>query len=528
LIGIVVTDPGNQTKAKYFIPIFGSYYHFFTESALDLYRTLGEEGLLDSLDCKLWYQGSFGEIVQMFSRHSIVNLPIVKPYLSEASSIGADIKTLRHVPLGRPERFKSLIPLVGFLNDRIPLVKMEKGVTIIKRVGKRAYLENDELAEELQKLEIPVRIVQMEKHPFSDQVNIMRNTVLLIAPHGAGTLNQIFMPRGGQIIELFPKGYFNWHAKAVAEAFGHHLTEIESEKPGVFGREPSEQIRRQIEKEGWPDRRAVRASRGESDELLRVVRDVANYSIDTGKVMRIAKNAIDSLKRDRILTTWLPDPGDSSRSPNVSIGRPSASPPKRDPGKPVYETDLWGARGHFNKDQADFYSVLCKQLRPRFALDIGFCTGRSAATVMHYSQDSLLYLLSIDKDLDYKAPQGREMAALLKERFKILELIEKPSREVLTPAFISNRFPKGIDFATIDGDHSYGGCSFDLAAVVPFLNVGGVMVVDDYHSGPPAGIRFDNVTRSVEDFLVGRNRDLHAERWNKNGKGFCVIRRVRE
>lgn len=66
---------------------------------------------------------------------------------------------------------------------------------------------------------------------------------------------------------------------------------------------------------------------------------------------------------------------------------------------------------------------------------------------------------------------------------------------------------------------------FDLESVAPFMKPGGVMIVDDYRSGPPHGVRFDSVTRSVDDFLAKQNGSFVGERWDKNGKGFCIIRR---
>jgi hypothetical protein len=253
---------------------------------------LKTESILDSCDCKLWYQGNYNEVVQVFSCHEVVKLPVMEPYLRDASTIGSDIKTLKHVRLNNSQDFYKLKPMVSFLNDRIPPAATKTGVTIIKRVAKRVYLETDEIADRLQAFHVPIKVVQMESESFVSQVNIMRGTNILIAPHGAGTINQIFMPTGGHIIELFPKGYANWHARAVADAFGHELTEIESEVPGIFGREPSEEIRQSITENGWPDRRAVQASRRRSQDLLRVVRDVKSYTINPERIIRAVESAL--------------------------------------------------------------------------------------------------------------------------------------------------------------------------------------------------------------------------------------------
>lgn len=192
---------------------------------------------------------------------------------------------------------------------------------------------------------------------------------------------------------------------------------------------------------------------------------------------------------------------------------------------PVYKTDLWCRRGHLNHDQADKYAEICEQVKPRNVLETGFCTGRSAACVLHGSL-KLERMISIDINLDYKAPHGRRMAALLKGKFPAWDVIENSSRIILSPEFFQREFPQGIDLATIDGDHTYDGCMFDLEAVAPYMTPHGVMVVDDYRSGPPNGTRIESVTRSVDDFLARHGSDFVGERWHKKGKGFCIIRRA--
>ena len=235
-----------KTEVKCFIPTNGPYYHFITESALGLYLLLKKNAKLESLDCQLWYQGKFVEIVQMFSAQPVVQIPL-EERLKDAKRIDSSIKTLKIGYLKRRRDFYKLLPLAKFLSDRIPEHYAEKGITIIKRANKREYAQTEELAQKLIKFQLPVRIVQFEKMPFAEQVNVARNTSILIAPHGAGTINQMFMRKGAKLIELFPKGYYNWRSEAVAKVFGHELVEIESDQPGTFGRQPSEEIKRLIE-----------------------------------------------------------------------------------------------------------------------------------------------------------------------------------------------------------------------------------------------------------------------------------------
>lgn len=277
---------------KCFIPMLGSYYHFMNESALGLYNLLQENALLNARDCRLWYQGDFKEVVQLFSCHPVIVIPPSKPRLTDASSIGPGIQTLQHTRLEKKEHFFELLPMARFLSDRIPAVSARRGITMIVRTRTRVHVEAEELFARLRALKHPVRMVQMEKESFANQVNIMRNTLLLIAPHGAGTVNQMFMPEGGEIIELFPRGYENWHAGAMAAAFGHRLTEIQSQRPGIFGRQPSPEIRELIRQHGWPDRKMVQASRRHSEDLLRVVRDVSCFSIDPSRIMAVVENIL--------------------------------------------------------------------------------------------------------------------------------------------------------------------------------------------------------------------------------------------
>lgn len=191
----------------------------------------------------------------------------------------------------------------------------------------------------------------------------------------------------------------------------------------------------------------------------------------------------------------------------------------------VYETQLWCSRGHFNADQAMLMADLCERLVPRYVLEIGFCTGRSAASVLYTTRGVLRRMVSVDRDLDYKSPDGRIMAELLCREFPTFSVIERSSRDVLAEEFFRTSFSDGIDLAIIDGGHSYEECSFDLEAAASVLSTGGIIMVDDYRSGPPNGVAFESVTSSVDDFLKWQQSSFVGEAWYKDGKGACLIRR---
>jgi predicted O-methyltransferase YrrM len=181
----------------------------------------------------------------------------------------------------------------------------------------------------------------------------------------------------------------------------------------------------------------------------------------------------------------------------------------------------WCARGHFNIDQADFFKKLSEIVKPKFIIETGFCTGRSAASLLT-SNKNISKFISIDIDLNYMQPEGKIYASLLMKEFPNFFIIEEDSSKVLNDEFFKNNFPNGIDWATIDGDHSYEGCSRDLTKVSIFLNYNGIIIIDDYKSGPPNGVTITTVTNAVNDFAK-QNPNFYKIEWNKKGKGFCIF-----
>lgn len=63
--------------------------------------------------------------------------------------------------------------------------------------------------------------VRMEDMTFEEQVALMRETSILVAPHGAGLTNMIFCPKGAQIVEIADLSFPNPNFYALASALGH-------------------------------------------------------------------------------------------------------------------------------------------------------------------------------------------------------------------------------------------------------------------------------------------------------------------
>ena len=71
--------------------------------------------------------------------------------------------------------------------------------------------------------------------------------------------------------------------------------------------------------------------------------------------------------------------------------------------------------GHFNLDQAALFKELVKKHKPKYVLETGFCTGRSAISVLS-NADDLLKMISIDINFGITYP-GRKYRELLTTNF---------------------------------------------------------------------------------------------------------------
>ena len=182
---------------------------------------------------------------------------------------------------------------------------------------------------------------------------------------------------------------------------------------------------------------------------------------------------------------------------------------------------LWCPKGHFNIDQRNFVQALAKVIQPNYVLETGFCSGRSAVSVLLSCVPKRF--ISVDINLDYLKPEGRIYAALLQREFPNFLIIEQDSKKLFTEYFFQKYYSEGIDWLTIDGNHSYQGCYSDLQAS-EYLNKEGVMIIDDYKSGPPNGARIIEVTNAVNDFCINQPEFFKLE-WNKFGKGFSILTR---
>lgn len=74
--------------------------------------------------------------------------------------------------------------------------------------------------------------VFMEELGFEDQVRLMGETAVLLAPHGAGLTNMMFCPPGTHIVEIADLGFPNPNFYALACAMGHRYWLVPGEALG--------------------------------------------------------------------------------------------------------------------------------------------------------------------------------------------------------------------------------------------------------------------------------------------------------
>ena len=181
---------------------------------------------------------------------------------------------------------------------------------------------------------------------------------------------------------------------------------------------------------------------------------------------------------------------------------------------------LWSPKiGHLNENERDKIIEILLELNPRYALEIGFAGGRHTTTVLS-TCPMLKHMMSVDIDFDYQG--GRSKIELIKAEFgQTIEFIENNSCTLLNDDFFTENFENGLDYIFVDGCHSYNGAKCDMRACYPRLNSGGVMLVDDYMSGPPDGCTIQGVTNAVNDFA--KENQLSFETWNVRGKGLAIF-----
>ena len=96
------------------------------------------------------------------------------------------------------------------LQQHVPAARgagaLQRGaIALLVRRGSRSISNSDAVEAAMRaRFGAPVRLVSFEGLSFGDQVRALHDVRLLVAPHGAGLANLVFLPRGAALIEVFP------------------------------------------------------------------------------------------------------------------------------------------------------------------------------------------------------------------------------------------------------------------------------------------------------------------------------------
>lgn len=124
--------------------------------------------------------------------------------------------------------------LLRLVASHCPVVASEvpwRRVFISRAAARRRRLSNeDEIFSRLKMAGF--ERVETEHMDFRAQVELMRQTAVLVAPHGAGLTNMMFCPPGTHVVELADRSFPNPNFYAIACAMGHHYWLVNAQAAG--------------------------------------------------------------------------------------------------------------------------------------------------------------------------------------------------------------------------------------------------------------------------------------------------------
>jgi len=153
-------------------------------------------------------------------------------------------------------------------------------------------------------------------------------------------------------------------------------------------------------------------------------------------------------------------------------------------------------------EYADFVYFMATEAPPaKLALDIGIASGGQTKFLRDFYDVEKTIIVDIGEHP--KFPQWERIKKLVKTEI-VLEVIQdshaKSVREVLKP------FADQVDFAFIDGDHSYKGLKQDIDLAKTVAQKGALFVLHDTLAVPDCKKVFDELSVD-EDFELVRNFD---------------------
>ncbi len=140
--------------------------------------------------------------------------------IDDLSPLGPDIITQNGPVLAR---------MAAYLRDRAGAQDghADEHLYISRGNARRKFCNEDQLMPVLERH--GYRRVVLEEHSFEEQIKILARARKVLAPHGAGIANVIFMPEGGEVIEGRRRASDNVTFFRLCEAMGHRYRYIVGE-----------------------------------------------------------------------------------------------------------------------------------------------------------------------------------------------------------------------------------------------------------------------------------------------------------
>lgn len=214
--------PVRMDKATWFLErVYDNHSHWLTAHLpkLCLLKARGElEGLILPASRTATMDATL-RMLEIDPRDHPIHDPSRPLEVGEMTLIGTD--------RFRPELLRPVRDALAISPGRPPWRKL-----LISREGaaRRRLLNEDALWPVLQ--DFGFEKTRMETLSFEEQVRLMGETAVLLAPHGAGLTNMIFCPEGAHVVELADLTFPNPNFYGLASAMGHAYWLIESEGVG--------------------------------------------------------------------------------------------------------------------------------------------------------------------------------------------------------------------------------------------------------------------------------------------------------
>jgi predicted O-methyltransferase YrrM len=157
---------------------------------------------------------------------------------------------------------------------------------------------------------------------------------------------------------------------------------------------------------------------------------------------------------------------------------------------------------------------LVRAMRPKVCVEIGSAHGWSTClTALALEQNLGGHLHAVDPHLpnDWSDPNPDRSLQALRKNLSSLSLSSKVTIIRKKTIEAKNDIPENIDFAFIDGDHSFSGVKADWEVLKPKLNPWAVVVFHDslweVHRQDPLYQKWRNPNMGVPSFLEGLRKE---------------------